>query len=87
MEYLGDRLGAEPPDALIEEGPVDRDDLRRIRHGVPREARGPGGNKDVPRCICPREIARERDANDCRETTPIQVVPLHHHDRAPEARA
>lgn len=78
---------ADSSGSLDEQRTIQGDDLRGTGDRVLRQPGGASRELDVPGCVLPAKIARERYAHDCLDAATIEAIPLHHNDRTPEARA
>jgi len=67
---------------LKEQRTIQQDDLRGTGDRVFRQPGGAGRELDVPGCLLPPEIARERDTHDGLDAATIEAIPLNHNDRA-----
>ena len=74
-----------PARALVEVSAIDSDDLRRVRHGVLREARRTPSDEHIARRILPFQVACERHANYGCESAAVQWVALDDQHRTPES--
>ena len=73
--------------SLDEQRTIQRDDLRGAGDRVLRQTSGASRELDVPGCVFPTKIARERYTHDGLDAATIEAIPLHHNDRTPESRA
>ena len=75
----------DPTCALIEQCPVEGDDLRHVRDRISRQTRHPCRQQYVAWRICPPQIACERDADHRGHSASIQGIALDDDDRSPKA--
>jgi len=67
----------QPPDLLVEERTIKRDELGYVDHRVLGKSRGPGGDKHIPRRLRQAHVAREHTAKHCRNPAAVECIRLH----------
>lgn len=72
--------------SLDEQRTIQRDDQRGTGDRVLRQTSGASRELDVPGCLLPPEVARERDTHNGLDAATIEAIPLNHNDRATKAR-
>lgn len=66
-------------------GAIKGHDLRNIRHRINGQSRLAGGEQHISGSDRPLEVAGDRHADDRRDATAVERVPLYDNDRSTEA--
>lgn len=75
------------PYAIFKKIPIQRHNLRNIRHRVFFKSGKPGRKLNIPRRVRPSQIAGKRHACHGSDPAAVQRVSLHNHHRTPKTRA
>lgn len=79
-------VAAKPANWLVEHVPVDRDDLRDVRHRILGQPGHPGRNEDIAGCIEEAQVRGQHDGDYGSQTTPVEGVILHDEEWTAEPR-